>query len=252
MAPKAVRCDQGSHPAIISQGTFEAARHLRESRQTGYKPTPYPLTGKLRCPGCGGTFRRQVIHGKARWTCAASLTGECGCTPIRLWEISVHEAFLLLINKLISHREYILVPLIRQLEALQAKANGTQQKVCRIDQQIAALTAQCHALARLYNKGILAPAAFTAQTGKLNSQLTGLRGERRNALRANDNDDQLNELRALNDRLTSLAFQGEFDGELFREVIQSIVPGATELRFTLLGGLVLTEAMPSIERRWKR
>jgi hypothetical protein len=159
---------------------------------------------------------------------------------------------LLLANKLIAHREYVLTPLISQLEALSAKANGTQQKVYQIDQQVAALTAQCHALARLHTKGILAPAAFTAQTDKLNSQLTQLRNERRAALRVNDNDDQLNELRALNGRLAGLGFQGDFNGELLRDAVQSIVPGAAELRFTLLGGLELTEAMPNIERRWKR
>jgi len=101
-------------------------------------------------------------------------------------------------------------------------------------------------------KGILASAAFTAQTVKLNGQLTGLRNERRATLRMNDNDDQLNELRALNDRLTGLNFQDELNGELLRDVVQSIVPGPAELCFTLLDGLALTEALPNMERRWKR
>ena len=243
---------QRSHPAIIDKATYEAARRLQEGRRSAHQHKPYPLTGKLRCPDCGGTFRRQVINGKPRWTCAASLKGQTHCTPIRLGESSVHEVFLLLVNKLISHREYILVPLIRQMETMQSKANGTQQKVYQIDQQVAGLTAQCHALAQLHSKGILAPAAFTAQTAKLNGQLTQLRNERRAALHVNDSDDQLNELRTLNDRLTGLEFQDEFDGDLFRDVVQSIVSSPTELRFTLPGGLTLTEAMPSIERRWNR
>ena len=241
-----------SHPAIIDRATYEAAQRLQESRRSAHQHTSYPLTGKLRCPDCGGTFRRQVINGKARWTCAASLKGQTHYASIRLWETSVHEAFLLLVNKLTAYREYVLVPLIAQLETLQSKANGTQQKVYQIDQQVASLTEQCHTLARLHTKGVLAPAAFTAQTGKLNGQLAGLRNERRAALHVNDSDDQLNELRALNDHLTGLEFQDEFDGELFRDVVQSIVPGSMELRFTLLGGLTLTEAMPTIERRWKR
>jgi len=243
---------QRSHPAIIDRATYEAAQRLQESRKSAHEYKPYPLTGKLRCPDCGGTFRRQVINGKARWTCANALKGQTHCAPIRLWETSAHETFLLLVNKLIAHREYILVPLIQQMETMQSKANGTQQKVYQIDQQVAGLTEQCHTLARLHTKGILAPAAFTAQTAKLNGQLTQLRNERRAALRVNDNDDQLNELRALNDHLAGLEFQGEFDGELFRNVVQSIVPAATELQFALPGGLELTEAMPNIERRWKR
>jgi len=205
---------QHSHPSIIDQATYEAAKRLQESRKSAHQHTPYPLTGKLRCPECGGTFRRQVINGKPRWTCAASLKGQTRCAPLRLWEASVHEAALLLVNKLAAHREYILIPLIQQMESLQSKANGTQQKVYQIDQQVANLTEQCHALARLHTKGVLAPAAFTAQTAKLNGQLAQLRGERRAALHINDNDDQLNELRALNDRLTGLGFQDEFGGEL--------------------------------------
>ena len=151
---------QHSHPAIIDRAVYEAAQRLQESRKNAHQRTAHPLTGKLRCPDCGGTFRRQVINGKARWTCANALKGQTHCTAIRLWETSVHEAFLLLANKLISYREYILVPLINQLETLQSKANGTQQKVYQIDQQVAALTAQCHALARLHTKGVLAAAAF--------------------------------------------------------------------------------------------
>jgi hypothetical protein len=157
-----------------------------------------------------------------------------------------------LTNKLITHREYVLLPLIEQLEALSAKANGTQQKVYQIDHQLAALTAQNLALTRLYNKNILDGAAFAAQTGKLNGQIAELRAQRCAALRINDNDDQLNELRALNDRLTGLEFQGDFDGELFRELVQSIMPITTELCFTLLGGLMLTETILNAERRWKR
>ena len=243
---------ENSHPAIIGRATFAAAQRLQASRKTSHPDAPHALSGKLRCPDCGGTFRRQVINGKPRWTCAKALRGETQCTPIRLWEASVHEAFLLLVNKLIQYRKHILEPLIGQLEDLRAKANGTQQKLYQIDQQVAALTTQCHALAKLYNKGILAPAAFTAQTGKLNGQLAGLRNERRAALRVNDNDDQLNELRALNERLTDLDLQSDFDGELFREVVKSITPTPAELRFALPGGLVLTEAMPNTERRWSR
>ena len=180
------------------------------------------------------------------------LKGATSCSSIRLHEPVIFEAFLLLLNKLIAHREYILVPLIEQMEALSAKANGTQQKVYQIAQQLAALTAQNLALTRLHNKGILDGAALAAQTGKINGKIGELRTQRRAALRSNDNDDQLNELKALNDRLTGLELQGDFNGELFREIVQSIEPTPTELRFTLLGGLVLMETMPNAERRWKR
>ncbi|MDR0532154.1 MAG: recombinase family protein [Oscillospiraceae bacterium] len=243
---------ENSHEPIIDQATFEAAQRLQAGSKTNYRPTTYPLTGKLRCPDCGATFRRQVINGKARWMCTNYLQGKTACTPLRIFESAAHEAFLLLINKLIAHRAYLLAPLIEQLEALSVKANGTEKKVYQIDQQLAGLTAQNLAITRLYNKGILDGAAFTAQTGKLSGQIAELRAQRRAALRINDNDDQLNELRALNDRLAELEFQGDFDAELFRAVVQRIVPGPTELKFTLPGGLVLTEAIPNQERRWKR
>ena len=241
-----------SHPPIIDRTTYEAAQRLQEDRRTNYQPVANPLAGKLRCSECGSTFRYQTINGTLRWSCANKLKCATKCASVRLEEPLIRETFLLLINKLIAKRKYILAPLIEQMETLCARSNGTQQKIYQIDQQLAGLTAQNLALARLHSKGILGSAAFTAQTAKLNTQIADLRTDRRVALRINESDDQLNELRALNERLTGLDLQGDFDGELFREIVQSITPTAEKLRFSLSGGFILTEAISKAERRWKR
>ena len=98
-----------SHPPIIDRATYEAARRLQESRRTGYQTTGHPLNGRLRCPDCGGTFRRQVANGKPWWTCANKLKGTTQCPSARLYEPAITEAFLLLIDKLITRREYVVL-----------------------------------------------------------------------------------------------------------------------------------------------
>ncbi|MCL2532109.1 MAG: recombinase family protein [Oscillospiraceae bacterium] len=238
---------------IISREIFEAAQQLREQRKTAPADSvgQHALSGKLRCT-CGASFRRKMVNGTAYWACKNHNADATNCPMKAIPESTIHETCLLFFNKLITHGEQILPPMIAQLENLQSKANGTQQKVYQIDQQLAALTAQQLALTRLYNKGMLLDAAFTAQKNKLSGEISKLRTDRRNALRINDNDDQLNQLRALQESLDGLSMQGDFDAELFREVVQHIVPSPTELNITLMGGLELTQALPNLERRWRR
>lgn len=238
---------------IISREIFEAAQQLREQRKTMPPGSTgrHALSGKLRCT-CGASFRRKMVNGTAYWACKNHNADATNCPTKAIPEDSIHETCLLFLNKLITHSEQILPPLITQLENLQSQANGTQQKVYQIDQQLAALTAQNLALTRLYNKGILLGAAFSAQQSKIGGEISALRTDRRNALRVNDNDDQLNQLRALQESLDGLSMQGDFDAELFREVVRCITPTQSELQITLMGGLELSQAPPNTERRWRR
>ncbi len=65
-----------------------------------------------------------------------------------------------------------------------------------------------------------------------------------------ENDDALEELRALNDVLAQAGPQLWFDGELFEQIVTGITAvSPTLLRFKLPGGLELEEAVSRTERR---
>lgn len=176
---------ENSNPAIVSRETYEAVQALIKSRQPSCKRKAknYPLTRTLLCPDCGHTFRRQVVNGTAYWLCAAKATNKTDCAWRRVKEDEVYAAFNLMIRKVQANREYLLGTLIRQLEELQYRTTGSQQRIKEIDREIADLTAQNLVLSRLHGKGVLNAADYTAQSDVLENKITELRIERRTKAR---------------------------------------------------------------------
>lgn len=63
---------ENANPAIVSRETYKAAQELQKARHTPSckRQTAYPLTGMLRCPDCGRSFRRLLTAGTAYWVCS--------------------------------------------------------------------------------------------------------------------------------------------------------------------------------------
>lgn len=239
---------------IISAEDFHAAQELFRQRKGSFGKIPagrYPLSRKITCQ-CGATFRRRVVNGIVSWECRRHNRhpGECPLPPIA--ETLIYNAFTAMANKLASYRSYILAPLLAQLEQMQARHSGAQQKTYELDKQVADLTAQCHTIARLHSKGIILDTAdFAAQTGRVNQQVNVLRTERRRLLREDEENDCLADLRTLDEALSAVEeTQIVFDETLFAEIVLGITAASlTELRFRLLGGLELMETIEQRERR---
>lgn len=235
---------ENSNPAIVSQETYEAVQALIKSRQPSYKrkAKTYPLTRTLFCPDCGHTFRRQVVNGTAYWLCAAKATNKTDCVWRRVKEDEVYAAFNLMIRKVQANREYLLGTLIRQLEELQYRTTGSQQRIKEIDREIADLTAQNLVLSRLHGKGVLNAADYTAQSDVLENKITELRIERRTKITDSDENEMLDELKMLNDILKEVEIGIDFDAELFEQTVDSITVDSNELlTFHLAGGISLPE-----------
>ena len=83
------------------------------------------------------------------------------------------------------------------------------------------------------------------------AQVNALRAERRRLLREDENNDTLAGLRALDEAIAAISeTQTAFNEDLFAEIVRDITAVShTELRFRLLGGLELTEAIERRERR---
>lgn len=235
---------ENSNPAIVSRETYEAVQALIKSRQPSCKrkAKTYPLTRMLLCPDCGHTFRRQVVNGTAYWLCAAKATNKTDCAWRRVKEDEVYATFNLMIRKVQANREYLLGTLIRQLEELQYRTTGSQQRVKEIDREIADLTAQNLVLSRLHGKGVLNAADYTAQSDVLENKITELRIERRAKITDSDENEMLDELKMLNDILKGVEIGIDFDAELFKQTVDSITVDSNELlTFHLAGGISLPE-----------
>lgn len=246
---------ENSNPAIVSRETYDAVQALIKSRQPSCKRKAknYPLTRTLLCPDCGHIFRRQVVNGTAYWICAAKATNKTDCAWRRVKEDEVYTAFNLMIRKLSANREYLLGALIRQLEELQYRTTGSQQRIKEIDREIADLTAQNLVLSRLHGKGVLNAADYTAQSDVLENKITELRIERRAKITDSDEDKMLDGLKLLNDILTETELGTDFDAELFGQTVDSITVESNELlTFHLAGGISLPEKIREKGRCYKR
>lgn len=237
---------------IISVEDFRAVQLLREQRATQSHGSEgrHPLSGKLYC-SCGSGFRRRVVRDTVKWDCRNHNLAAANCPMQALPESLIYDTFMAMVNKLASHRAYILAPMIVQLEQMQARHSGTQQKIYELDKQIAELNAQSHTIARLHGKGILDSADFAAQTGRVNQQVSALRSERNKLLREDENNDALADLRTLDEALSVITeIKTTFNESLFTEIVQSITAvSLNELQFRLLGGLELSETILRQERR---
>ena len=235
---------ENSNPAIVSRETYEAVQALIKSRQPSCKRKAknYPLTRTLLCPDCGHTFRRQVVNGTAYWLCAAKASSKTDCAWRRVKEDEVYAAFSLMIRKVQANREYLLGTLIRQLEELQYRTTGSQQRIKEIDREIADLTAQNLVLSRLHGKGVLNATDYTAQSDVLENKITELRIERRTKITDSDENEMLEELKMLNDILKEVEIGIDFNAELFEQTVDSITVDSNELLiFHLAGGISLPE-----------
>ena len=100
MAQKAVRCDQGTHPAIIPQETFdlvqaEIARRARLGKQLTSGDSPF--TCKILC-GCGAFYGPKVWRDhkggeKVVWQCK-NRNKQGGCPAPYLTEAQFEGAFV--------------------------------------------------------------------------------------------------------------------------------------------------------------
>ena len=241
---------ENSNPPIISREVFQAAQKLQESRVTVMKKGhSSPLSGILRCPDCGSTFRRQMLRETVYWMCSDKAAGATNCQSRRVRENAVFDAFCLMVNKLSAHRNDLLDTLIHQLEMMQNRGGESQEKIRQIDKQIADLSAQNLVIARLHTNGVLNGSDFAAQSSVISNKINALRLDRKKILAEDEDDELIYALKSLDDTLAGYVPGAPFDQQLFEGIVQSItVVDNARLTFHLIGGLALTELIPENAR----
>lgn len=237
---------ENSNPAIVSREVFQAAQRLQESRiTTTSRENNSILSGILRCPDCGSTFRRQLLRGTVYWMCSDKAAGATNCQSRRVRENAVYDTFCLMVDKLASHRQDLLGTIIHQLEVMQNRGSENQERIRQIDKQIADLSAQNLVVARLHTNGVLNATDFAAQSSVISNKINVLRLDRKKALSEDEDDELIFTLKSLDDTLAGYVPGASFNRELFKETIQSItVMDNSKLTFHLIGGLAFTEQIP--------
>lgn len=238
---------ENSNPPIVSSEIYSSVQELQKARKKlcSKNKNIYPLSGVIRCPECGRTFRRQNIENTAYWFCCGKITGATECRPLRLRETAVYETFIMLFQKLADNRKNLLGNLIRQVEAMQNRTSDNIDVIRRIDKEIADLAAQNLIIARLHTNGVLNPAEFSAQSSEINNKISTLRTKRRQKLSKDENDEWLDTLNHLNEILETYEPSNNFDKELFEKIVISItVKSNADLTFKLIGDIELTEEIP--------
>ena len=85
-------------------------------------------------------------------------------------------------------------------------------------------------------------AQYSMQTSEIGNKITELRIERRKKLNEDENDMLLDALKSLNETIKEYEPNGEFDENLFEQIVEKIVVDeSSRITFHLIGGLTLTE-----------
>ncbi len=71
---KAMYYAEDTHPAIISQETFDKAQEILKKRSSKvniqkYTYVRYPFSGLIECTQCGGKYKRVTANGTHKWNC---------------------------------------------------------------------------------------------------------------------------------------------------------------------------------------
>lgn len=237
---------ENSNPPIVSREIYQAAQALQKKKKTNCNKNKgkYPLSGIIKCPDCGQTFRRQLIGNTAYWICCKKASGASECRNLRFKENAIYDTFTLVIQKLTDYREMFIGDLINQIENLQNKSSDYENQIKKIDKKIADLSAQNLVIARLHTNGVLNNADFSAQSSELNNKISDFRTKRKKILSEDENNELLDTLKNLNELLENYKPNSGFDEELFENIIVEITADCNEyLTFKLVSGIELTEAI---------
>jgi len=145
-------------------------------------------------------------------------------------------------NKLKSNCDKILAPAISQLTALKQQKRLGNTRIGEIDRQIAELGEQNLVIARLKAKDYMDENDYREQKSDIDGQIKKLRNERTLQLKANDDDDTLEQFITLQSIIDAGSeYMTTFHSKMFEILIEKITASDSTLTFRLHGGLEFTE-----------
>ena len=108
---------EDSHPAIIDPDQFQLVQDIFKERASDPKHSGATIfSGKIRCGCCGGWYGSKVWHSNDKyrrviWQCNSKFKDKTRCKTPHMTEDEVKAAFIRLVNKLSTDREFYITEL---------------------------------------------------------------------------------------------------------------------------------------------
>ncbi|NBI67907.1 recombinase family protein [Pseudoflavonifractor sp. 60] len=239
---------EGTHPAIITQETFQAVQRLknqrREKRISESRSQDTPLRKKMFCAVCGTMFKRRMWGGQVYWVCRTHFHNKEDCPVTQIAENDIQAAFLRVYHKLRLHGEPILKQMIFNLQTIRERRMLWSLDIIELNKRISDIMDQEQMLTTLNKCGCVDPDIYISQSNELAQQLRAAKQEKERLL-GSECDDTIPKTQELLETLETMPdFLPAFDGDIFRDLVEHVIAeSSTVLRFRLVNGLELTESL---------
>lgn len=170
-----------NHPPIITRDEAQAVKDIMKYRVDTLKingekyRNRYLFTSRIVCEECGSHFRRQKVYigkpyEKIIWTCHKHVKNKNYCKMKAIREDVLHEAFILMWNKLYTNQGTILEPLLEGLKKLPISPEETKENE-QLNREIINLTEQSRILNQVMTKGYMDSAIFMENQNQISYRL---------------------------------------------------------------------------------
>ena len=235
------------HEPIVLHEVFDRANEIIKLRRKGKCDTKkyqnrYGFSGKIICGECGSVFKRRIHYtvsdSYTAWCCKKHLQNITACSMKYVADDSLKFAFLIMINKLIFARKYVLTPLLRKLQR-----EGRNKRLKEYDDLISQNIESQQILLRLSSSGMIDDNIYTQESTRLKNEFDRLQKEK-SLISAENREEKITELEKLIKFTGENSRIGEYSDSLFLEFVDHIkIVSRHEAEFHLKCGLVLTEEL---------
>ena len=235
------------HEPIVSHEVFDRANEIIKLRRKGKCDTKkyqnrYGFSGKIICGECGSVFKRRIHYtvsdSYTAWCCKKHLQNITACSMKYVADDSLKFAFLIMINKLIFARKYVLTPLLRKLQR-----EGRNKRLKEYDDLISQNIESQQILLKLLSSGMIDGDIYTQESTRLKNEFDRLQKEK-SLISAENREEKITELEKLIKFTGENSRIGEYSDSLFLEFVDHIkIVSRHEAEFHLKCGLVLTEEL---------
>lgn len=240
----------GTHEPIIDKIVFDKVQKIRKERKdkynidTGLSDVKVFLQKKIYCRHCGWAYKKKMRKDELFWCCRKQGTTAETCRTPAYSDRLLRRAFVKMFNTLKQNSRVIVHETLLQMQTLKMRANGGKNEITDIDRELLALSEQNRIYSELLAQHILDDVSYYEQTDKLQNRITELRSRRLKILNADEDENCIEQLRALERVVDERDFMTVFDEKLFGIITEKIyVEESGELTFQLRCGMELKVRM---------